>query len=301
MNCRSAVTWPLWALVVSTALLGGCMNHAPTRLPATPAARSPQASPPPAPSAPAAEAPRPALDGLIPADAWLLGEQHDAPAHQARQRAVLQALQAEGRLAALVIEMAERGTSTQGLPLDAEEPAVRQALRWSSSQSAGWDWATYGPLVMQAVRAGVPVLGGNLPRTEMRHVMQDSSLDQRLDNATWLTQQTQIREGHCQLLPETQVVPMTRVQIARDRAMARTVQSALRPGKTVMLVAGNQHVRRDLGVPRHWPPSLRSTVVMMVSGESPSPQANAQADRVWHTEALPPKDHCAAFRKAKSR
>ena len=248
-------------------------------------------------SAPAPTAEHNALDGLTPADVWLLGEQHDAPAHQARQREVLNSLQTSGKLAALVIEMAERGGSTQGLPPDAGEPEVQEALRWPTSQAAGWDWAVYGPLVMQAVRAGVPVLGGNLPRAELRAAMQDSSLDHRLAPAAWREQQTQIREGHCQLLPETQVVPMTRVQVARDLAMANAIEAAQEPGKTVLLVAGNQHVRRDLGVPQFLRAGLRSTVVLMAS-EHPEDAAkeSATADRVWRTEPLPKRDHCAEFK-----
>ncbi|MEZ5705078.1 MAG: ChaN family lipoprotein [Burkholderiaceae bacterium] len=295
MNCRSAVTRSFAGIAVAAAVLGGCTTNTPppsTSLPA-PALTS---------SAPIGQPPD--LDGLVPTDAWLLGEQHDAPAHQALQRAVLQALLAEGRLAALVIEMAERGATTRELPADANESTVREALRWSDSQSAGWDWAVYGPLVMLAVRAGVPVLGGNLPRAEVRSTMQDTRLDSRLDPATWQRLQTEIHDGHCQMLPPSQLAPMTRVQVARDLSMARTIEAALVPGKTVLLVAGNQHVRRDLGVPRHWPPSLRNTVVVMVSGKSgpdhADAQAKAQADRVWHTEALPPKDHCAAF-KARSK
>ena len=42
-------------------------------------------------------------------------------------------------------------------------------------------------------------------------------------------------------------------QIARDRAMAQTLQQAARPGKTVVLLAGSGHVDPRLGVPRHLP------------------------------------------------
>ncbi|AOW15259.1 hypothetical protein LPB72_22985 [Hydrogenophaga crassostreae] len=247
-------------------------------------------------SAPAPTAEQNALDGLRPNDVWLLGEQHDVPSHQARQREVLESLVTRGELAALVIEMAERGVSTKGLPHSASEARVQQALRWSDSEATGWDWAVYGPLVMQAVRSRVPVFGGNLPRAGLRAAMQDTALDQRLAPPAWLMQQTQIREGHCQLLPEEQVVPMTRVQLARDLAMAQTIEAALAPGKTVLLVAGNQHVRRDLGVPQHLRAGLRSTVVLMASGGGDAAAARDAADRVWRTAPVPEKDHCAAFK-----
>ena len=285
MNCRSAVTWPSVCLTLGlalTPLLGGCVVGLGAGVNF---------------SMPAPTEEHKALDGLAPTDVWLLGEQHDAPAHQARQREVLSSLQSSGKLAALVLEMAERGGTTQGLPRNASEAQVQEALRWPASQAAGWDWAVYGPLVMLAVRADVPVLGGNLPRAELRATMQDSSLDQRLAPVAWQTQQSQIREGHCQLLPETQVVPMTRVQVARDLAMAQTIETAQKPGKTVLLVAGNQHVRRDLGVPQYLRAGLSSTVVLMATKEpEEDAQKEAVADRVWRTEAPPKRDHCADFK-----
>ena len=48
------------------------------------------------------------VDALLPADLILLGEQHDADAHQQLQRAVVQDLAGRGQLAALAIEMAEQ-------------------------------------------------------------------------------------------------------------------------------------------------------------------------------------------------
>lgn len=289
MNCRSAVTRRTTCLAVGlaiTTLLNGCVVGLGAGIQF---------------SAPAPTAEQNALDGLRPTDVWLLGEQHDAPIHQARQRDVLESLLARDELAALVIEMAERGVSTKGLPHNASEAQVQQALRWSASEAAGWDWAVYGPLVMQTVRSQVPVLGGNLPRAEMHAAMQDTSLDQRLTPPAWQLQQTQIREGHCQLLPETQVVPMTRVQLARDLSMAQTIESSLAPGKTVLLVAGNQHVRRDLGVPQHLRPGLRNTVVLMASGDDNSAEERKAADRVWRTAPLPEKDHCEALKAQMKR
>ncbi len=50
---------------------------------------------------------------------------------------------------------------------------------------------------------------------------------------------------------------MARVQIARDRAMARALSAAVTPGKTVVLLAGAGHVDTALGVPRHLDAELR--------------------------------------------
>lgn len=188
------------------------------------------------------------------ADAVLLGEQHDASTHPQRHLDAVRSLAGRGRLAALALEMADVGTSTASLPPSSDEPAVRTALRWNDD---AWPWERYGPVIMAAVRAGVPVLGANLPRAEVRQVMAEPAIDALLPATALKAQQQAIREGHCGLLPETQIGPMTRVQIARDRAMARTVATAAVPGKTVLLVAGAGHVDEALGVPQHLPPGLR--------------------------------------------
>ncbi|WP_374669861.1 ChaN family lipoprotein [Ramlibacter sp.] len=210
-----------------------------------------------------------------PARILLLGEQHDAPAHPGLQQARVEALAREGRLAALVLEMAEQGRSTRGLGRDAGEAAVREALAWNDD---AWPWARYGAVVMAAVRAGVPVAGANLPMSALRARGADVSLDARLSPAALATQQAAVRDGHCGLLPEARLPAMTRMQIARDIALAETLAAQAAPGRVVLLVAGGGHVRTDIGVPVHLPPSL-----------------------AVQAEQLPPhdsgRDHCAELRQ----
>lgn len=235
------------------------------------------------------------LNTLLPADAILLGEQHDAPEHQRIHREVIDALAARGALAALALEMAPQGGSTAGLDRTATEAEVQTALRWGTSS---WSWASYGPAVMAAVRAGVPVLGANLPRADMRAAMAESQLDALLPAPVFTAQQQAIRIGHCDMLPETQIVPMTRIQIARDRAMAQTLTSLVAPGKTVVLVAGGQHVDRRLGVPLHLPPTMKTKVVTLRATSSEETRKAVDADTTWSTPPVPKKDYCAGVRPA---
>lgn len=214
------------------------------------------------------------LAGSTP-DVLLLGEQHDAPEHQQLHRQAIQDLALSGRLAAVALEMAEQGASTAGLPPDAPESAVRAALRWDEN---AWPWQAYGPAVMAAIAAGVPVVGANLPRPSLRAIMADAALDNLLPGPALKAQQQAIRVGHCGLLPESQIGPMTRVQIARDRAMAQTLAQAAVAGKTAVLLAGAAHADPALGVPQHLPPSLR------VTSRS-------------HTPQPPKKDYCDDLRR----
>lgn len=209
----------------------------------------------------------------------LLGEQHDEPEHQRLQRKMVEALVARGVLAALALEMAESGTSTADLGSAADEAAVRTALRWDEP---GWPWPRYAPAIMAAVRAGVPVVGANLPRANLRAAMADAALDAALPGPALKTQQQSIRIGHCGLLPESQIGPMTRVQIARDQSMAAILTRLAVPGKTVLLIAGGGHVDPAVGVPVFLPLALARKAVLL-----PAP-------------ADPKRDYCEDFRRSRS-
>ncbi len=266
-----AAMWirPVPLLLSALALLAGCAALAPAPL-----------------SAPARQA-------LLPADVLLLGEQHDAAEHHQWERATVQWLARRGQLAALVMEMAEAGRSTRGLAPDANEAAVQSALGWSD---AAWPWSAYGPVAMAAVRAGVPVLGGNLPRQDLRAAMADAALDAQLPAAARARQLQAVRDGHCGLLPEEMLPGMVRVQIARDMRLARTAAAAHRPGQVVLLVAGFGHVQRSLGVPQHLPGGLVSKVAIAQAGQAPE-AIKTEADWTEETAALPRRDACADLRR----
>ena len=232
------------------------------------------------------------LAAWLPADVLLLGEQHDAGAHQAVQQQVVAALAARGQLAALALEMADSGQSSAGLPANTSEEQTRSQLRWNNE---AWPWAAYGPAVMAAVRAGVPVMGANLPRGDMRASMADAQLDQRLPGPSLKAQQQLIRQGHCNLLPESQITPMTRIQIARDRRMADTLAKAVQPGKVVVLISGSVHADKQLGVPQHLPAGVQVKSVRLLAGGQALP--GESFDSVWATEAVPDKDYCAGLRE----
>ena len=234
------------------------------------------------------------LRPLLPADVILLGEQHDAPAHQAMQAAAVQWLVAQGRLSALVLEMAEAGHSTQALPPSADESTVRAALGWDEQW---WPWKHYAGAVMAAVRAGVPVFGGNLPRASMASAMSNTALDQLLPAAALADQRSAVREGHCDLLPEAQLPGMVRIQMARDQSMARTLAAAPRAaGQTVLLIAGGGHVLRSRGVPVYLPKNLELKVALAQAGKAQAAIEN-EADLTPVTAELPPQDACAPLRK----
>jgi uncharacterized iron-regulated protein len=236
-----------------------------------------------------------ALATASPAALLIFGEQHDQPDEQRQVAAEVRKLATAQRLAAVVLEMAEAPHQTSALPRDASEAQVREALQWQ-----GWPWPAYSEVVMNAVRAGVPVLGGNLPRSSNRAAMLDATLDQRIDAKARALIADAVRSGHCQLLPASQEPGMVRIQMARDESMAQVSASALRaapPGTKVLLLTGAQHASRDRGVPLHLQASHgleASTLHVVVFGDGDD---GLLVDERRAALFTPQADHCAELRK----
>lgn len=226
----------------------------------------------------------------------LLGEQHDASEHQELARLSVQSLAFKQKLSALLLEMVDDGQNTKGMPIDSTESDVRERLKWGD---AGWSWNSYGPIVMQAVRLGVPVIGSNLPNSKMSEVMSDTSWDAKVPSAVLSAHRESMIKGHCGLLPDSQVPAMARIQIARDERMARTAELWMSAGKTVLLLAGAEHVKKDRGVPLLLNTSAANnmTVVWMQASTSAN-QDPTFADVSWLTPPIAPKDYCAELAKS---
>lgn len=102
----------------------------------------------------------------------------------------------------------------------------------------------------------------------MHEAMRDERLDHHLPPDGWQRQLDAIREGHCDLLPTSQLAPMARIQLARDASMAEAAREAVRPGKTVLLVAGRGHVLRGVGIPTWLPEGTGAKVAVAQAGSS---------------------------------
>lgn len=229
------------------------------------------------------------LDALN-SGALLLGEQHDATQHQQLHASVIAHLIRQQRLAAVVIEMASSHGETTHLDSNASEPSVQDALGWTEQ---AWPWEQYGPAIMQAVRAHIPVIGGNLDTFELRASMQDTALQQAVSADVWAHHLEAVDRGHCGLIPASQLTPMALVQVARDQRMAQAIERASVPGKVVVLLAGSAHADKQVGVAQHLSGSVTS--IAFVAG-APHAAHEASFDAVWQTPALPAKDYCAALK-----
>lgn len=239
------------------------------------------------------------VESLPASELVLLGEQHDAPEHQELVRLSIQTLASKQQLSALLLEMADDGLSTEGMAMESSENLVRERLQW---EDTGWPWSRYGPLVMQAVRAGVPVIGANLPRTAMANVMADTSWDAKVPKSVLSAHRESMVQSHCGLLPTSQVPAMARIQIARDARMAQTAQQSIHKGKTVLLLAGAEHVKKDRGIPLLLDLSTAKKVsVVWMQAAMTANEDSLLADVNWITPPIAPKDYCAELAKSMKR
>jgi len=229
----------------------------------------------------------------------LVGERHDNPDHHALQLWLLRALAAQRLQGSLLLEML---TPDQQVKVDQVRAAIAAgqvpqdilgALNWQP----GWAWSLYGPLVQHALRQPYPLLAANLER---REVMQIYAQVPQLQGQASTVQPVrealleQIRQSHCNLLPESQLPAMLAVQQQRDRRMAEALLAAPAPS---LLFAGAFHVRRELGVPLHLQDlGAAEGVQVLILAEVGSQVSTASADYVWYTPAQPEQDHCAKLR-----
>lgn len=227
----------------------------------------------------------------------LLGEVHDnAEQHALRLRA-LQHLLAGGARPAIVMEQFDRD---QQAAIDARRsasppPSAADIVR-AGDGSSGWHWPYYEPYIDLALRYGLPVVAANVGREEARRVMQDGLAAHGFDAAVPAdiidALAAQIVEGHCGQIKIDQARRMALAQVARDQAMARAIEANAARG--VVLLAGNGHVRTDVGVPRWLPPALRahSEAIGVLETGDPTPAF----DRRVFTPAQARDDPCAALR-----
>jgi len=230
----------------------------------------------------------------------LIGEQHDNPDHHALQLWLLQALEQRRDQGSLLLEMLEPSQqpavtrTRQQLAAGSEPASLAESLAWQE----GWPWALYGDLVGHAVRKGYPLLAANLDRQEVMGIFRSPPpLSGRASNQSTVHQRLieQLRESHCGMLGDDRLPGMLAVQLQRDRRMAEVLLQAPQPA---LLLAGNFHVRRDLGVPLHLQDLERDAqekVVLLIPAGQPVDAH--MADYVWFTAAPPEQDYCARFRQ----
>ena len=189
----------------------------------------------------------------------LLGEVHDNPAHHALRARLISELAARGARPAVVMEQFDLDRddalrAAQASGRDAEGLADAGRL-----DRKGWQWPMHKPILEAAVTAGLPVRAANLSRDLLRADVQSlaegdtARWSARFHAARWTeAQAAELREdiaaSHCGKVPDAIVPRLVLAQRLRDAAMAQALVDA-ETADGAILIAGDGHVRADLGVP----------------------------------------------------
>ena len=263
----------------------------------------------------ACSSPPPAARQPDTTDLWLLGEVHDNAALHALRLQTLQTLLDRGARPALLMEQFDRERQGQIDPLLQRAPGMQAddagreltlnaLVQLGGGASSGWQWDFYRPYLQLALRYRLPVVAANVSRSDARALMAQGLAAQGFDAAVpadiGAAQAGQIERSHCGQIDAAQAGRMATAQVARDQFMARQV--AAQAGRGVVLLAGNGHVRKDVGVPRWLPPALqaRTRVVGYVeAGPADDNDGDAAAyDQTVSAPAAARNDPCAAMRPA---
>lgn len=238
----------------------------------------------------------------------LLGEIHDNPAGHARRLQRLQAEMDAGWRPALVMEQFDRERAADLANAMATCRSAACVIRAAGGD--GWDWRHYEPVLALALRYRLPVLPGNVSRTESLRVMRDGLASVLPDAlADYLPtgelpahiareQEAAIIAGHCGVAPRAGMAGMVRMQVARDLWMTRQLMTRVAAG--AVLLAGNGHVRRDIGVPywlqRHAGLQVR-VIATMESAATADAGSDSRYDEIDRVAAPAREDLCHLFRK----
>ena len=236
----------------------------------------------------------------------LLGEVHDNAAQHALRAQALQALLDTGARPALVMEQFDREHQAAldkvlARP-DVSPASVIAAGAPGDPAMQGWNWSFYQPYIALAIRYRLPIVAANVSRDDTSRILQrglqQTGFDASVPADIQAVQAQAIADGHCGLIDTAQAGRMTGAQVARDQFMARMIDAHRSRG--VVLLAGNGHVRRDVGVPRWLPAALRADIVSIGLLEPDDPKA-ADYDLVVVTPAQPRPDPCQKLREHMKR
>jgi uncharacterized iron-regulated protein len=242
----------------------------------------------------------------------LLGEVHDnAAQHRLRLQLLRRAFSAGWR-PAIVMEQFDVDRQPDIDRARREQPRnaqhlIDRATTRAARPGAGWNWAFYTPYVALALEYDVPLLAANLANADTRRIVRGGlaasfdaerlaalGLDRPIAAEWQQAQEREINHGHCGALPATLWPRMAQAQFARDAVMADVLRRHAERG--AVLLAGNGHVRRDLGVPR-WlsaEPARVFALGLLEQGDTHTPPA--AFDATLRTAVAERSDPCAEFK-----
>lgn len=240
----------------------------------------------------------------------LLGEVHDnAAQHRVRVDALRRLLEGGAR-PAIAFEQFDRERQADIERARGERPEGKtlseHVIAAGRTPKDGWDWELYRPFLELALQYDLPIVAANLSRAMASRVAREGidavfseaeraalALD-RFDPLLPVHQEI-VQAAHCNLLPASALPGLARAQIARDAVLAQALRPHLARG--VVLLTGNGHARRDIGVPRHLGPVERERAWSIGLLEEGGEERAHQFDVAFITPVQDRPDPCESLRR----
>lgn len=214
----------------------------------------------------------------------LLGEQHDNLKHHQAQFWLLQQLQKHRHQGSLLLEMLSVDQQPQIVKISQNSTAHLTDLPAALNWKASWDWRFYGEIVRYGLENQIALVATNLTEREIAILMQGAEPLQG-DKSTRLEIQQKIAQLISQNhlndinLQSSLIQKMVQVQQFRDRRMAEKLLKAKIPS---LLIAGNHHVNKQIGIVQHLQDlSPQTKVITILMGSNPSYFSANDADYFW--------------------
>lgn len=231
----------------------------------------------------------------------LLGEVHDHPQQHAMRVEAFAELLARGARPALVLEQLDAHRQGEIDRLRAQPGGIDAGALIAQVGGPGWHWPFYKPFIELALRQDLPIVAANVGRDAARAVMRDGlaahGFDAQVPEDLLATLAGMIERSHCGLIGAPLAQRMALAQVARDQSMARALRAHQTRG--AVLLAGNVHVRTDIGVPHWLTPDVRARSVAI--GVVEQGDATTTFDRRVVTPPHPRSDPCADLRAPTAR
>jgi uncharacterized iron-regulated protein len=243
----------------------------------------------------------------------MLGEVHDNAQQHRLRLEVLRRAFAAGWRPAIAMEQFDRERQAdierarRQRPTDAQH-VIDLAAPASARPGGGWNWDFYRPFVELALQYDVPLIAANLSNADTSKIARGGhaavfdrasivmlGLDRPIAEDWQSAQEREIDSGHCGALPPAAWPRLARAQFARDAVMAQALRQHAKGG--VVLLAGNGHVRRDIGVPRWLGTDQRRVFTVAYLEEDDESTPAAAFNAVVRTAAAARSDPCASFKK----
>lgn len=226
------------------------------------------------------------------ADYVILGEYHDSISQHRLAGQLLKDLHKQRPQGSLLLEMLtvdqqaniDKLTQKSALP---HTKKLAKALNWQTS----WDWSLYEQIVTQPFEFGYALVGTNLTKNEIQILMQGAEplnghLSTSDDIKTTLKQRILTAHSFDKNPPnktdEAVVDNMVAIQQFRDRRMAEKILASPKPA---LLLTGNYHAQKHIGIPMHLIDlthrQVKPTGVVVLMSKTANEFKAEDADFIW--------------------